>query len=348
MDNKAGPSRPKRACINEMKKPLSDEQLAELHEMDLSDDDLDFLPSESEYCPSDSSSESENEQFQPLVFDSISVVGPDTGVEQLGQLKPQTDNISHIVSEKWSSTAVPPDEMKNLNFERTREMLVPIPGSKPVDFFRLLFDEEFQNLIVQETNAYAILVLFSSSSEQSRIANWKTLTVEEFQVFIGLLLHMGTIQLPKLQDYWKTDRLFNIPIFREQMSRNRFLLILRCLHFSSQSEGEKSQDALQKIRPAIKYFNEKMTSIYYPYKELSLDESMMLWRGRLAFRQYIKNKRHKYGIKLYMLTEPDGTVLRFHVYTGSSDSELSGTGHASKVVMSLMESKLNKGHSLYG
>ncbi|KAJ8928798.1 hypothetical protein NQ314_018586 [Rhamnusium bicolor] len=90
-----------------------------------------------------------------------------------------------------------------------------------------------------------------------------------------------------------------------------------------------------------------MTAVYYPDKQLSLDESMILWRGRLAFRQYIKNKRHKYGIKLYMLTEPDGTILQFRVYTGTHDAELAGTGHASKVVMKLMEGKLNQGHALY-
>lgn len=32
----------------------------------------------------------------------------------------------------------------------------------------------------------------------------------------------------------------------------------------------------------------------------------VLWRGRLRFRQYIKGKRHKYGVKLYTLTEHQG------------------------------------------
>ena len=40
-----------------------------------------------------------------------------------------------------------------------------------------------------------------------------------------------------------------------------------------------------------------MSNIYVPEKELSLDESMVLWRGRLVFRQYIKNISHKYCIK---------------------------------------------------
>lgn len=37
---------------------------------------------------------------------------------------------------------------------------------------------------------------------------------------------------------------------------------------------------------------EKFTTVYSPGKELSLDEAMLLWRGRLSFRQYLKNNRH--------------------------------------------------------
>ncbi|KAJ8938693.1 hypothetical protein NQ314_011372 [Rhamnusium bicolor] len=62
-----------------------------------------------------------------------------------------------------------------------------------------------------------------------------------------------------------------------------------------------------------------MADTYYPDKMLTLDESMVLWRGRLTIRQYIKNKRHKYGVKLYIVTEPDGTIIKFAVYTGQLD-----------------------------
>jgi len=73
---------------------------------------------------------------------------------------------------------------------------------------------------------------------------------------------------------------------------------------------------------------------------------MVLWRRRLVFRQYIQNKLHKYGIKLYMLTEPAELVLKFAVYTGVFD-DMGGKCHASKVVLHLMSEKLENGHSLY-
>lgn len=110
-----------------------------------------------------------------------------------------------------------------------------------------MFDDSLYGLIVRETNKQAEKVFFEhGASEHSRITHWKPLTTQEFKVFLGLLFHMGTIHLSRLEDYWKTDRLFNIPCFREHMGRDRFLSILRCLHFAENptSAANKPEDRL--------------------------------------------------------------------------------------------------------
>lgn len=48
-----------------------------------------------------------------------------------------------------------------------------------------------------------------------------------------------------------------------------------------------------------------------------------------------------------MLTEPDGLILKFRVYTGGKDLEVAGKGHAEKVVMDLLHKKINSGHEIY-
>lgn len=210
-------------------------------------------------------------------------------------------------------------------------------------------DDTFYALLINEINKYAEYTFLNGElKEFSRLGRWKDVTVDEFRTFLGLLFHTGTVSMNRIQDYWKKDPLFNIPIFGAKMSRDRFLIILRCLHFQEnpKSSEPKPQDRLYKIRPLLNYFNKKMENIYYPGQNLSLDESMILWRGRLIFKQYIKNKRHKYGIKLYMLTEPDGIILKFAVYTGVLD-DFGGTGHAANIVLHLMEEKLDVGHSLF-
>lgn len=46
------------------------------------------------------------------------------------------------------------------------------------------------------------------------------------------------------------------------------------LHFSDNSADSNDSDRLFKIRPLIYYFNDKMSNVYYPGKELSLDDIM--------------------------------------------------------------------------
>jgi len=38
-------------------------------------------------------------------------------------------------------------------------------------------------------------------------------------------------------------------------------------------------------------------------RDISVDESLMLWKGQLGFRQYIPIKRARFGIKSYELCE---------------------------------------------
>ncbi|KAF0750671.1 piggyBac transposable element-derived protein 4-like [Aphis craccivora] len=83
-----------------------------------------------------------------------------------------------------------------------------------------------------------------------------------------------------------------------------------------------------------------MNEIYEPSKNLSLDESIVLWHGRLVFRQYIKNKRHKYGVKLYMLTEPTGLVQKVLIYSGQgTDVSLSQSHTDVDLAHKLLEKK---------
>ncbi|KAG5865977.1 hypothetical protein JTB14_011972 [Gonioctena quinquepunctata] len=121
-----------------------------------------------------------------------------------------------------------------------------------------------------------------------------------------------------------------------------------CLHLSPnpQEEEPRSSDRLSKVRTLVNFFNNKMFTTYSPQKKLSIDDSMLLWRERLMFRQYIKNKKHKYGIKFYLLTESTGTIMKIEIYTGAAD-DMGGERHATKIVLNLANNYLDQGYSLY-
>lgn len=327
-----GPSRPKRSK-REMERALTDAELLDIFEGDLSDHvDEDFdSGSDDEFVPNVSSSDENSE------------ADPEENMER-GQAIYQGEPISEEIT--WESDS---DSMNFFHFTKTENFVAPVTGNDPLDYFRHILTDSFLDEIVAQTNRYAVELFFRPGvKEKSRITSWKDLTRGELVTFLGLLLHMGNIRLNRIQDYWKTDYLFDIDVFAHNMSRNRFLIILRALHFSQNpQEGEAaSPDRLYKVRNIVNLFNARMSEIYYPDRELSIDESMVLWRGRLTFRQYIKNKRHKYGIKLYMLTTPGGIVLNFMVYTGMLD-DCGGKGHGEKVVLKLLDGYLGVGHSVF-
>ncbi len=73
---------------------------------------------------------------------------------------------------------------------------------------------------------------------------WKDLSLEEMKAFIGIVLAMGLVRLPKMKDYWrKTCKILYLPTFSDIMPRNRFLQIYRYLHVSDDEKqiprGEK-------------------------------------------------------------------------------------------------------------
>lgn len=242
----------------------------------------------------------------------------------------------------------PPFNLRILSYTQENKILVDLPGdNEPFDWYTLLMEDLFLENVVKATNEYAWeLFLQPNLTPRTRIKKWRDMTVQELKKFIGLLFHMGTVRVNRFSDYWKKDRMFNFGFVREQMSRDRFLLIMKCLNFCKISKAEQSQDQLHKVRLIVNYFNDKMNSVYYPRKELSLDIGTALWRGRLYFRQNIPRSYHKNALKIYSLCESDGPCVAFTVFSGK-DGDLSGKNHASKVVMHLMRGKLGLGHSLF-
>ncbi|XP_046402029.1 piggyBac transposable element-derived protein 4-like [Ischnura elegans] len=241
-------------------------------------------------------------------------------------------------------------DRREIPFTKNPGLKVGNPGSDPFDYFCLLANDDFFDLVIQETNFYANELLKKNRYPRARITEYRNLTRGEFETFLGLIYLMGIVRLPSIPDYWKRlEYIFDFPCFRSTISRDRFQIILRCMHFGrNPGVGDPlPSDPLYKIRPLLNLFTERMKEIYYPGKELCLDESMLLWRGRLSFRQYIQNKRHQHGIKLYMLSEPNGLIQDIIVYTGAKDPDVGGRGHSNKVVRKLMDRFFFSGHSLY-
>lgn len=132
------------------------------------------------------------------------------------------------------------------------------------------------------------------------------------------------------------------------MSRNRFQLLLRMIHFSdNENTPESGFDKLRKIRPLLDMLIERYQYVVVPPEEVCIDETLVPFRGRLGFRQYIKNKRHKFGIKVYKLCIKHGYTYNFSVYYGKSNPTNQSLSCTEQVVFDLMGTLLDSGRTLY-
>ncbi|XP_035214082.1 piggyBac transposable element-derived protein 4-like [Stegodyphus dumicola] len=83
-------------------------------------------------------------------------------------------------------------------------------------------------------------------------------------------------------------------------------------------------------------------------KNVSIDESLMLYKGRLGWVQYMPLKRARFGIKFYMLCESEsGYMWSCIIYTGKGtilNEQFKNLPVSSQVVMTLLYPLLKKGH----
>ena len=122
--------------------------------------------------------------------------------------------------------------------------------------------------------------------------------------------------------YWSPDTLYNTPFFGQLMTRTRFLLLNKFLHFQdTQHPGYDPNDSYRdrcfKIRDIMNMLREKFNTVYYPPEHITEDESLILFKGKFLFKQYIKSERSRFGIKFYELSTADGILLDFILYQGN-------------------------------
>ena len=115
---------------------------------------------------------------------------------------------------------------------------------------------------------------------------------------------MGYHWVPAMCHYWSTADDLHVQPIVQSMIRDRFLIILSNSHLNDNTKMEKT-DKLYKVGPLIDHLNQKFMSCRAPKEYLSIDESMIKFKGRSSIKQY--NQKNllkeviKYGACLMMI-----------------------------------------------
>ena len=92
-----------------------------------------------------------------------------------------------------------------------------------------------------------------------------------------------------------------------------------------------------KIRPFLDLLLPSFRDSYTPTQYVSIDESMIAFKGRLSFLQYLPKKPHKWGMKAWVLADAlNGYTWNWKLYTGKEGDHVE-RGLAQRVVMDLVD-----------
>ncbi|XGW07233.1 hypothetical protein V3C99_017064 [Haemonchus contortus] len=209
---------------------------------------------------------------------------------------------------------------------------------EPIDFFKLFLDDDIMDLITAETNKYGNAKAAAVGKTFIETDN------REMYKFFGMCLQMGLVKMPSLRDYWSSEvALGGHSIMCSIMTSRRFEELLRFLHLVDNSE-DGNGNRLFEIAHFLELFNERCMKYYKAGRNVCIDESLVPFRERIHFRQYIPSKRHRHGIKLFKLGAEGGYTSKIKIYAGK-DPHRNGP-LADSVVLELMEGFLNQGRSL--
>ena len=222
---------------------------------------------------------------------------------------------------------------------------------KPIDVYSILVNDDVYNLVVEQTNINAQQVIMNRRiSRKSRLKSWKDTDEEEIKKFFSIVMYMGVVKYPSIDLYWSRDPFYKNNFVPPLMSRNRFQLLLRFMHFA-ENRDQTNEDRLLKLRKLLEILEENFTKSKTPGNTIAVDETMVPWRGRLVFRQYNPGKAHKYGVKIYKLCDPQGYTYTTGVYIGKNALAHRGqptatTSHSTQIVLDLAEKYLNSGRTV--
>ena len=200
------------------------------------------------------------------------------------------------------------------------------PAAKNVktegDAFGLYISQDIIDITLRHTNrkledARKTFVERASADEQQKKKYILAAIDEtELRAFIGMTILRGAFEI-------SVDDMFSAkhgpPLFRAAMGKERYLAILANVSFDDAASREERRkgDKFCIMREVFGIFDHNLRRHIIPSDDITIDESLIKFRGRCPFRVYMPQKPGRYGILVRTAADAHSRYLwKAWVYPG--------------------------------
>jgi hypothetical protein len=122
--------------------------------------------------------------------------------------------------------------------------------------------------------------------------------------------------------YWKESYYFST-IINKLMRWRRYKKLNECFHIGECQEVRSpmviDSNRIIKIEKVLKHFNKRWKECYGHGYLFTIDVCMASFKGRIRFKQYMKLKKKKWGVKFFAkVNSLNGYVYSVIPYTGKT------------------------------
>lgn len=307
--------------------------------VDDTDADADFIPDSDEMQAIEGSSDDNNSDPEPMNTEQVALDHPtvdaviedvvmgDGGIIQVSESTRR--NRACFIGKDRKTVWYKHDNNRTNIRTRSVNIVTHVPGpirnaketKAPLECFNLFIDQDIINTIVTSTNIFVVKL----SNHFSRERDCRQTDDVEIRSFLGLLIFAGAIRSghQNLEDLWKRDGT-GLEIFYGTMSLRRFFFLLQTIRFDNIHDREERRklDKLAAFREVYDMFISHCENNFSLGEYVTIDEQLVPFRGRCSFRQYIKSKPARYGLKIFTLADAKLFYVKtMEIYLGKQPDE---------------------------
>lgn len=219
------------------------------------------------------------------------------------------------------------------------------PNSQPFQFFCLFIPIFFWERWAQYTNQKAEM---ETDNGRPKARKWTPVCAAEIKAWVASVMYWCLFKNMSFKDFYSCD-LNPVKVKQWFPSFMRWEQIKRFFKISPPYEdAAHKEDKMVRVREFYEDFIARCKANYYPAAQIALDEAIKKFKGRCSFKQYIKNKPVRWGVKIFCICCSNTAYFWNGAFylgkTGEAGDDIKENSATHRAVISLLSPLANKNH----
>ena len=259
------------------------------------------------------------------------------------------DESGFFDASEWELNVPPVQPALNFTGSSGPQHSLPTTAT-PFDYFCLFIPMFFWAKWAAYTNTKA--EMRRASSKASSRWQWTDICEAELKAWVASVMVWCLFKTLSFESFFK-ERIDIAVIWRWFRSgwRRWHEIKMNFKVSDPQQDEHHKEDKMDKIRELWDSFIGRCKAHYWPSREVGLDEAIKKFKGRCSFKQYIKNKPVRWGIKVFCVCcSATGYLWNAAFYLGKTeepDANAKETSATTKAVLHILEPLAHKNHIVH-